>query len=458
MIRVNNMKTIIRLSALALLLLPYFAACSTDEAQPVEYQKPEVEFTMSSDNISVNVGETVSFSAKVVSGDKVSTAWYIDGVLTSSSQAFDYVFDNPGTYSVRFEARNGSGTVTHTYTVNVSDILSIHLSVGDSTVVNRLQLEYIQVAAIVEHGANVTHEWSVDGVVLGDEAYFGTYKMEEARNYLVHYRGVNTQGSFEHSFTVVANERPLEISFSNPDEIIAITSGRTVTITASILFGGTGIQHKWYLDDVLMGEAATFSRYFAVAGEFALRYEGENAKGEKVSRSWKISVTSSGRLFDDFEAETIGPWFNLNENQPGIHLVENPDKTGINDSAQCLCDEVNGSGGTSGYFTMKAAQMLSQAGFDVSEYSGIRFMVHLNGNKYYPRIDYGGTKYPSVTPPKFQGEWEVLEYRLPEGTFFDNTKNITFRMMYNEAGSNVSGRDDATNNRKVYIDNIEFFK
>ncbi|MBO7070962.1 MAG: PKD domain-containing protein, partial [Bacteroidales bacterium] len=177
-----------------------------------------------------------------------------------------------------------------------------------------------------------------------------------------------------------------------------------------------------------------------------------------VSRSWKISVTSSGRLFDDFEAETIGPWFNLNENQPGIHLVENPDKTGINDSAQCLCDEVNGSGGTSGYFTMKAAQMLSQAGFDVSEYSGIRFMVHLNGNKYYPRIDYGGTKYPSVTPPKFQGEWEVLEYRLPEGTFFDNTKNITFRMMYNEAGSNVSGRDDATNNRKVYIDNIEFFK
>lgn len=457
MINSKDMKKISHI-VISILLLCAVHACGTEDPQPVKYKAPEVDFTMTSDNISASVGEAVSFNARVISGDKVSTSWYIDDVLTSSSQEFEYVFDKPGTYSVRFEARNGAGTVSHTYTVKVSDLLSIRLSVGDSIQVVRLQLDYLRVAAVVEHGSGVAHEWSVDGVVRGNEAFFGSYQLSDARSYEVHYRGSNSLGTYERSFTVVASERPLEISFSNPDEIIAIVTGRTLTLTATVLFGGTGVQHKWYLDDVLVSETSGFSNYFISGGEYTLRYEAVNAKGEKVTRSWKITVTASGRLFDDFEAASIGPWFNLGENQPGIQLAENPDKTGINTSDQCLSDEVNGSGGTSGYFTLKAPQMLSAAGYDVSEYSGIRFMVYLNGNKYYPRIDYGGTKYASVTPPKFAGEWEVLEYRLPEGATFDNTKNIVFRMMYDESGSNVSGRDDATNNRKVYIDNIEFFK
>lgn len=458
MINSIDMKNIFRYSIFALALMACLWSCSNDEAEPVKYKAPEVNFTMPSDNITTQVGQPVSFSASVVSGDKVSVGWYIDDVLVSGSQAFEHVFDKPGTYQVRFEAHNGAGTVSHTYTVNVSDILSIKLSVGDSTSVKRLQLEYLMVAAIVEHGTDVVHEWSVDNVVLGDEAFFGSYQLKEARTYAVHYRGSNTLGVFEKDFEVVAQERPLEVSFSITDEIIAILAGRTLTITANALFGATGLQQKWYLDDVLVSETSEFSNYFISGGEFQLRYEAENAKGEKVTQTWKITVTATGRLFDDFETGTIGSWFNIGENQPGIEIVENPDKSGINTSDYCLRDKVYGSGGTSGYFTMKCPVMLSAKEFDVSEYSGIRFMVHIGNNKYYPRIDYGGTKYPSVTPPKFKNEWELLEYRLPEGVTFDNTKNIVFRMLYNEAGSNISGSDEATNNRTIYIDNIEFFK
>lgn len=455
----SNMKKIFLISAAAL-FVGLLHGCASDEAQPVRYAAPVVEFTMPSDAVSATVGEKLTFSARVVSGDKVSTSWYIDGVLTSSSQEFEYVFDDPGIYAVRFEARNGAGTVDHDYTVMVSDRLAIRLSVGDSTVVNRLELQYLQVAAIVEHGAGVSHEWSVDGTVLCDEAYFGTYQLAAPGSYVVHYRGANALGAFEHTFTVVANERPLEVSFSHSDEIIAILAGRTLTVTATVLFGGTGLQQKWYLDDVEMGTTGEFSHYFVSGGEYSLRYEASNSKGESVSRSWKVTATSTGRLFDDFEAETIGSWFTLGENQPGIERVANPDKTGINDSDWCLRDKVYGTGGTSGYFTLKAPKMLSEKGFDVSEYSGIRFMVHLGQNKYYPRIDFGGTKYASVTSPKFNNEWEVLEYRLPEGKTFDNTKNIVFRMLYTEAGTNISGggESDPTNNRTVYIDNIEFFK
>lgn len=444
----------------AVLVLAGLSACDGKEAQPVQYKAPEVEFTMPSDVINTNVGEVVTFTARVVSGDKVSSGWYIDEVLTSSSQTFDHVFEEPGTYSVRFEARNGSGVVSHSYSVMVSDKLSIKLSVGDSTVVTRLQLNYLKVAAIVEYGKNVEHEWRVDGVVKGNEAYFGTLKLEEARTYEIRYHGSNTKGSFDKTFQVAVNERPLEISFSNTDEIIAILAGYKLSITATVLYGGTGLQQKWLIDDVQVGDTGELSYVFQEGGEYQLSYQAVNAKGEQVSRSWKVTVTSTIRLFDDFEAGTIGTWFNTGENQPGIEIVDNPDNSGINTSKYCLRDRVNGSGGTSGYFTMKGPKMLSDAQFDISEYSGIRFMVHLGGNKYYPRVDYGGTKYPSVNPPKFNGQWEILEYKLPEGTTFDNTKNIVFRMMYTEEGKNISGGsfDDPSNSRTVYIDNIEFFK
>lgn len=445
----------------AILSLGILCSCEfRNEPQPVQYKAPEVEFTMPSEVIDAKVGAPVPFSAKVVAGDKVSTGWYINDVLTSSSQSFKYVFEEAGRYTVRFEARNGAGVVSREYTVNVSDILSIALSTGDSTRVVRLQLEYLKIAAVVDYGKDVEHEWSVDGEVLCNEAFFGTFRLAEARVYNVHYRGSNASGSFSKDVEISVIERPLEIEFSNTDEIIAMLAGRTLSITATALFGGTGLQQTWYLDGEHAGTAAVFSHYFSAGGEYSLRYEAVNAKGETVTRNWKVNVTSTGRLFDDFEADAIGSWFNLGENQPGIELVENPHKDGINTSDKCLRDKVYGSGGTSGYFTLKAPKMLSDKGFDVSEFSGIRFLVYLGKNKYYPRVDFGGTKYPSITPPKFNGEWELLEYKLPEGTTFDNTKNIVFRMMLNEAGSNISGGnvDAEENNRTVYIDDIEFFK
>lgn len=445
----------------AILSLGILCSCEfRNEPQPVQYKAPEVEFTMPSEVIDAKVGDPVPFSAKVVAGDKVSTGWYINDVLTSSSQSFKYVFEEAGRYTVRFEARNGAGVVSREYTVNVSDILSIALSTGDSTRVVRLQLEYLKIAAVVDYGKDVEHEWSVDGEVLCNEAFFGTFRLAEARVYNVHYRGSNAGGSFSKDVEISVIERPLEIEFSNTDEIIAMLAGRTLSITATALFGGTGLQQTWYLDGEPAGTAAVFSHYFSAGGEYSLRYEAVNAKGETVTRNWKVNVTSTGRLFDDFEADAIGSWFNLGENQPGIELVENPHKDGINTSDKCLRDKVYGSGGTSGYFTLKAPKMLSDKGFDVSEFSGIRFLVYLGKNKYYPRVDFGGTKYPSITPPKFNGEWELLEYKLPEGTTFDNTKNIVFRMMLNEAGSNISGGnvDAEENNRTVYIDDIEFFK
>ena len=65
---INNMgmKHIIQYSILALAIATAMWSCSNDEAQPVQYKAPEVNFTMASDNIAAQVGESVPFSASVV--------------------------------------------------------------------------------------------------------------------------------------------------------------------------------------------------------------------------------------------------------------------------------------------------------------------------------------------------------------------------------------------------------
>ena len=93
----------------------------------------------------------------------------------------------------------------------------------------------------------------------------------------------------------------------------------------------------------------------------------------------------------------------------------------------------------------------------MTKYTGIRFKIYLGKNKYYPRVEYAGTKYASVSKPQFKDEWEVLEYRF--GANLDATKNLTFRPLLKENGNNIDkGPVTETNTRTVYIDDIEFLE
>lgn len=447
------MKSIIRFSLCALISLASLSC--VQEAEPVKYSLPEVNFTMGTDVINANVGEKVEFKAELVSGEKVSIAWYIDDQIVSSAQKFDYVFSAPGNYTVRFEAVNGGGKVEHTYTAVISDVLQIALSIGDSLVVNRVQLDKINVAAIVTTGANVSHLWTVDGEESGREAYLGTL-LSEAREYVVSYHGENAVGSFDRTFKVNVLERPLEISFDVIDRTISTKKNVPVTITATPLYGATGLVHSWYVGSELVSNDATFEWSSPEAGNFSVKYVGVNAKGETVTREWNISVVSVGFIIDDFETgDALKPWWTLKQNTPGIELVDNPDRSGINKSAKCMKDSVTGTGGTSGYFDLKGAAITSAGIVDITQFNTIKIKVWLGQNKYYPRIQVNGTKYAPVNPPKFNGGWEELEFRFPVN--FTAEQLITFRPLLKEDGNNIaSGAVTDTNTRTVYIDDIEF--
>lgn len=450
------MKTILKAKAIALLGIVALWGCEED-VTPLRHTAPQVTFPVEETSLTAVVGDPVEFRADIESGDKLTCGWYVDGTLEASTAEMTYTFGAPGDYEVRFEARNGAGRVGKSYAVKVSDVLEMHLSVGDSTRIVRRQLDILKVMAIVDAGSDVVHEWKVDGEVKSDKAWFDTFDLPEAKVYTVAYVGTNAAGTFRKSFEVQATERPLEISFSNNDAVIACKDGAVVEIIATVKYGGTGVLHEWKVDGETVSTDGVFSRAFSGAGPYTIAYHGVNSKQETVDRTWTVTMVPSGALFEHFEDYTTLPaWWTLKENTPGIELADNPKPEGINTSLKVLRDNVTGTGGTSGYFNLKLKDIPVDK-IDVTKYTGIRFKVYLGKNKYYPRVEYAGTKHPSVTKPQFKDEWEVLEYKF--GANLDPTKNITFRPMLQENGNNIaSGAVTETNTRTVYIDDIEFLE
>lgn len=450
------MKTIPKTRVIALLGLLVLGGCK-DKVTPLHHTPPQASFPMEEEVIAATVGQPVTLRAEIESGDKLTCGWYIDGTLEASTPELTYTFTSPGSYDVLFVVRNGAGKVEKTYSVTVSDVLKIHLSVGDSTRITRLQLQQLQAMAIVESGSEVAHQWLVDGTEKSTQAFFDTFALTDARVYTVTYNGHNSVGTHTQTFEVDVKERPLEIGFSNTDASVSTKQNVPVQITATVLYGGTGVQHEWRVDGAMVSTTDLFDYTFNGDGPYTVTYHGVNAKSETVDRAWTVTIIPSGVLFEDFENATeLSVWWRRGENTPGITIEDNPKPEGINTSAKVLRDYVTGTGGTSGYFTLDTDKVLAGTGIDVTQFNGIRFKVYLAKNRYYPRVDIGGTKYAPVSNPKFMDEWEILEYRLPFN--LDPSKIIQFRPLLIENGSNIaSGAVSETNTRTVYIDDIEFF-
>lgn len=441
----------------AVLSLAISVLACVDEPSPVKYTEPNVSFSTSEESISAMVGEPVELSAELLSGEKVSVLWFVEDEIVASSLKFSYSFDAPGTYSVRFVAKNGAGKVEKTYTVTVSDTFRVRLSVGDSTRIYRKQLSTLKVAAIVEAGSDITHNWLVNGELISDEAFFGTLKLDDVKDYNIEYHGYNGEGSFSKNFVVEVIERELEMSFSISDPVISLLAGRYLTISSRVMFGGTGLVQEWRKNGELIGTDSNLNWLFSEPGSYTLTFDAHNAKGETVHREWTVNVASSGIIFDDFESgPSLGAWWTLAQNIPGIQYSENPLKEGINTSAHCMIDAVNGTGGTSGYFDLTISKLIAaKPAIQISKYSILRFKAYLNGNNYYPFVQVNGkTQVPSLTPPSSSKEWIVLEYHFAEP--FTASDKFTIRAMRDKNGNSISGRDELTNNRTVYFDDFEF--
>ena len=63
-----------------------------EQAAPVEYDTPVVNFPSEETVVDAVVGQAVTFKAEIISGYKVSCTWSIDGVVEAASENLTYIF------------------------------------------------------------------------------------------------------------------------------------------------------------------------------------------------------------------------------------------------------------------------------------------------------------------------------------------------------------------------------
>jgi hypothetical protein len=324
--------------------------------------------------------------------------------------------------------------------------LKISLSTGDSSTVVRKQTTELKLVAIVESGANVTHEWKIDGAVFSTEAYLRGFILSDLKSYSVTYRGANAVGEYTKTLSVKVEELPLEVSFSNTDAVVFMGISEMLDITATILCGGIGATHSWKVDGVEVSNTATLSYAFPAIGVYTLAYHVENAKGEEVNRTWTINVMTGGYIFADFEDNALPTTF-VTTNKPGLTVEVNPNKTGENASAYVLKMSVSDAAKTSnGNFNINFSGVS-----DLSQYNKLRVKIYRTvGNDLNPAYRLNGAApdiLPVTAPTKFD-EWETIEFNV---NFAGYTKEMMLRPFYNKPG--VGG-----NPRVILMDDFELIK
>ncbi len=473
----NNMKRYIFAAAVAAVCL---CQCKVVEDEPLVYDAPVAEFPSDvPQTISLSVGDSYTFSVSFTVGESLTKEWRVNGLLESSTDKLTYQFNEPGEFKVTFKAYNGSGSIEHSYTVNVADKLEMCLSVGDSTVVSRMEESYLQLYAIVKHGEDVKHSWSLDGVEMSTEAYFEAYIPKNVSvsgdEHIVTYTGTNAAGSWTRSFTVKADNRPLQVKF---DEHHIRKFTFTVDIDAEVLYGGEGVQHKWYVDDVLISEDSEVNYPLPKLGTYSVKYSGVNAKGETFENEWEIVYDEYLADFNDGEFSDMFKIHNSNSTylkKESLSVIDSPYE---GDNHGKVLRWFNNSDNKTRGGILLLSDYFTKCGIDLSQFKGIKFEGRLDGDN----ISATGGRSPAVAyQTDYSGEYttsKLKSIRLGKsetGGLEDRTQwdyiykggwnRLTFEVDFSEEGT-LKIYPTCTINKtttvkgyyaKVYIDNIVLF-
>lgn len=109
--------------AILLTVSAFFAAqsCSKESGNP-EFGKGEVYiYDNTPSALAVELGKPVSFKIMVSPNDgSVTCRWLLDGVIISDFKDFEYTFNTPGTFTLRFEAEKDGYINYRVFTLTVA--------------------------------------------------------------------------------------------------------------------------------------------------------------------------------------------------------------------------------------------------------------------------------------------------------------------------------------------------
>ena len=417
-------------TCLSLLALVASVVACNNEPEAVVYKEPVATFSIESDQLTSTVGDNFELTAYPQPEGKVYSKWYIDNVLESSTATLSYQFATPGTKKVRYVAKNGAGEFSKEFTVEVSDILKVNLSIGDVSLIELKQFEELKVIALVSGGSSIAHKWEIDGVVVSTERILEGFMLNELKTYHVKYTATNSAGTFVKEFDVKTLDRPLEITFSNMSTTIRKTQGELLEITANVLYGATGAVHDWKVNGTTVSTTKTLSYQCSENGTFEITYKCVNELNETVTHSWTLEVTDGTWMIATFENNSYD---NIRFTAADITLsvIENPKKTGINTSNYCFQQFIPGNAGTSGIIWLNFTE-------NISAYGGIKFkyykytadrkvQVDMNNSSTSatPVVDNGVPKDGSTASPE---TWVEVEFRFPK-SYTDPLQRLTLRVL-----------------------------
>jgi len=465
--------------SLSLALLVVLSCAEKEVEKDLPPVKPVVEYAVAGNAMTVDVDAAVDFVAKVVSEGPVQCEWYLDGVLMASTASFRYVFSHVGKYTALFKAFNEAGSEERSYEVTVVGIpLTIDFT-PEGEKVSCVMLEQVAFKAnVTAGGKGVTHSWTLDGTLAGSEAEF-SFTPAAAGTYTVTYTGTNAdEFTVTRSWTVEADELPLEVVVSNTGNEIIVVAGSTVELSAEVRNGGKGIVHSWTLDGTSVSTTAEFSYEFTQVGSFSLLYKAVNAKGESFEHSWAVKVQEASSevayMYLDFEDGKVPDNMSGNSTSEGkaFKVIDNPYKTPANSSSKVLVDDMQVAGwSTSGYIDLKDITFEGRKKAKI-----LRVKVYIGAADYYPYLQIMRDTQPKSLPKVINGvelapktaetfnsivkrnDWNVFEYYV-EDFGYENFQEITqfqLRPFSKWNGSNCDAAVSATNPKIVWYDDIEF--
>ncbi len=184
-------------------------------------------------------------------------------------------------------------------------------------------------------------------------------------------------------------------------------------------------------------------------------------------------------VYENFESGTIVVPDNYAGNTGALSVVDNPVSSAVNNSAKVMKNDMSGTtGSTSGYIELKTGtDTFGYIKFPSSvrnNYDKVRIKIYLGTNAYYPRIRRGSNT--AVLPAKLNGsaisdqaswnaavktdDWNIFEWNASQidgsWSHLQNMATLQLRPFVQWSGDNVSGFDETTNNRLIYIDDITF--
>ncbi|XP_043571141.1 polycystin-1 [Chiloscyllium plagiosum] len=251
---------------------------------------PISQLNVSADQLAVETGKSVVFTASLSAGEQVVFFWAVCGdcVLHHGSSSFKHSFLEPGTYRVVVTARNEVSEETKMVTVQAEEkIQDVTINTGDLIHGNYFAAKEICILrAHVALGSNVSYEWTIrqgQVVVAVGQGSVMMFQPEVAGDYWLVVLAKNAIGEVSQSEEISVLERISGVKVTSTPCNVA--TGQPVQLSITVT-SGTDLLYEWFIEGAenhLRTSISSLSYVYSTAGITMVNVTVHNRLGNAQS-------------------------------------------------------------------------------------------------------------------------------------------------------------------------------